>query len=141
MELGTMIPHSGGDYAYLMYSLGSLHPFWGPLPAFLYSWLMVLFLRPISLAVGCLTVAKYIVHPLWVALELCPDDGSQDVAMKLIAILCLYLIVAINSYSVEWSLQATRFFTGAKIIAILILIGCGIYQLYLGINKKKILNY
>lgn len=45
-ELGTVIPRSGAEYAYFVDSFGPLHKFWGPLPAFLYSWLMVVSYSP-----------------------------------------------------------------------------------------------
>lgn len=84
-ELGTLIPKSGGEYAYFLDGLGSLHPFWGPLPAFLYSWLAVLLLRPTTLAVGCLSCANYTIIPLLAALKICLEPDQVDMLVKLSA--------------------------------------------------------
>lgn len=50
-ELGTLVPRSGADYAYLLEGMQKLHRFWGPLPAFICAWVFVLFLRPAEVAV------------------------------------------------------------------------------------------
>lgn len=50
-ELGTLVPRSGADYAYILEGMQKLHRFWGPLPAFICAWVFVLFLRPAECAV------------------------------------------------------------------------------------------
>ena len=55
-ELGTIVPESGGEYAYLLKAFG-------PLPAFLFAWMFVILLRPASVAIMALTCAKYIIVP------------------------------------------------------------------------------
>ena len=42
-------------------------------------------------------------------------------------------MVALNCYSAEWTLRINNFMTTAKLAAIAIIIGCGIYQLASGI--------
>ena len=89
-ELGTLIPKSGGEYSYFMDGLGSLHPFWGPLPAFLYSWVSVLLMSPASIAVGCLSCADYTVYPLLTSIGSCPVD--VEMLVKLVALVYLGLL-------------------------------------------------
>ena len=133
-----LIPKSGGSYSYLMDGMASLHPFWGPLPAFIYSSVVIVLLRPVGLAIGCLIIAQYTVHPLWVTLNVCTiDDGNKDTLLKLTALLYLGLLTAINCYNVDWAIRATNFFTGAKLGALGLLICCGIYNLSLG--KKNLI--
>lgn len=63
-ELGTVIPRSGAEYAYFLDSFGPLHKFWGNLPAFIYSWVMIFIIRPAEVAVIILTFAEYFCQPL-----------------------------------------------------------------------------
>ncbi len=86
-ELGTLIPKSGGEYAYQVDGLGPLHRFWGPLPAFLYSWISVLLLKPTSVAIGCLSCASYTVGPILSSLGFCLGSENEDVVIKLTAVL------------------------------------------------------
>ncbi|XP_032784128.2 b(0,+)-type amino acid transporter 1 [Daphnia magna] len=131
-ELGTLIPKSGGEYSYLIDGLSPLHPFWGPLPAFLYSWISVLLLRPTTFAVGCLSCASYTVYPILTSLGFCLDADKEDLLIKITAILYIGLITALNCYSVDWTIRVQNVFTVAKLVAIVVLIGCGIYQLSTG---------
>lgn len=84
-----MIPKSGGEYAYFFDGLGSLHPFWGPLPAFLYSWLSVLLLSPAGTAAGCMSCATYTISPLLSSFDICLENEDKELLLKLTAILYL----------------------------------------------------
>lgn len=55
-ELGTVIPKSGAEYAYLIETFGKQHKFWGPLPAFVCSWVYIVILRPAEIAVIVSTI-------------------------------------------------------------------------------------
>ncbi|KAJ9584226.1 hypothetical protein L9F63_021431 [Diploptera punctata] len=59
---GTMIPKSGGDYAYISEAFG-------PLPAFLYLWVALFVLVPTGNAITALTFAQYILQPAWPTCE------------------------------------------------------------------------
>lgn len=63
-ELGTRVPRSGAEYAYFMESFGPLHEFWGRLPAFLYSFIMIIIVRPAEVAVIILTFSEYFCQPI-----------------------------------------------------------------------------
>lgn len=89
-ELGSVVPRSGGEYVYFMEAFGPLHKFWGPLPGFLYSFVIVLLVRPVELAAIALTSADYLVE--MAVKSTCIEDRSVlATAKKAIAILELGL--------------------------------------------------
>ncbi|CAH1982055.1 unnamed protein product [Acanthoscelides obtectus] len=63
-ELGPLVPRSGSEYAYFVDSFGPLHKFWGHLPAFVYSWIMILVIRPAEVAILVLTFSQYLCQPI-----------------------------------------------------------------------------
>lgn len=71
-SVGTMIPKSGGDYAYIAEAFG-------PMPSFLYLWVALFILIPTANAITALTFAQNILQPLWLT---CEPPGD---AVKLIA--------------------------------------------------------
>ncbi len=82
-ELGTMIQTSGGDYAYINETYGSLL-------SFLYMWMMVFMCYPIYNAISSITIAKYLVQLFFA------DCLAPQVAVKLIAALILCKLYIIN---------------------------------------------
>ncbi|CAN7940238.1 unnamed protein product [Ixodes hexagonus] len=75
-ELGTMIPKSGGDYAYIFTAFG-------PLPAFLFLWVALLIIQPTSNAIAGITFAKYILEPIYLGCAP-PDNAVRLVAAVVI---------------------------------------------------------
>ncbi|XP_063856225.1 putative L-type amino acid transporter 1-like protein MLAS isoform X3 [Scylla paramamosain] len=68
-ELGTSIPKSGGDYAYINAGFGSL-------PAFLFLWAANLIFVPTTNAIMALPFAKYVIQPFFPNCDL-PDDAVR----------------------------------------------------------------
>lgn len=87
-ELGTIVPRSGSEYAYFMDSFGPLHKFWGRLPAFLYSIIMIFVVKPAEVAVVVLTFSEYMCQPILDALCI-SDPISTQRLKKLTALLTL----------------------------------------------------
>lgn len=75
-ELGTEIVRSGADYAYI-------YEAFGPFLAFLRLWVEAIVVRPCTTAVVALTFAYYIIEPLY------PDCPQPDIAVQLLAALCI----------------------------------------------------
>lgn len=88
IHAGTMIPKSGGDYAYISDAFG-------PLPAFLYLWVALFVLVPTGNAITALTFAQYILQPVW------PGCEPPYAAVRLLAavITCKMNKYKSNNYS------------------------------------------
>ncbi|XP_014674606.1 PREDICTED: Y+L amino acid transporter 2-like [Priapulus caudatus] len=117
-ELGTSIPKSGGDYAYIYEAFGAL-------PAFLFLWIALVIIMPTSNAIIALTFAKYIIQPFFPLGCDIPDN-----ACSLIAVLCISFLTFINASHVSWAMRVQNVFTVAKLIALVIIIVAGL--VYLG---------
>uniref|UniRef100_A0A1B6DUD2 b(0,+)-type amino acid transporter 1 n=1 Tax=Clastoptera arizonana TaxID=38151 RepID=A0A1B6DUD2_9HEMI len=118
-ELGTMNTSNGAEYAYFMDAFGSL-------PAFLFSWVSTLVLKPSQMAIICLSFAKYAVEAFVTECE-----PPQSV-VKIVAILTILIIMFINCYSVNLATVVMNTFTTAKLVAILIIVAGGAYKLFQG---------
>lgn len=121
-ELGTMIPKSGGDYAYIMEAFG-------PLPAFLYLWVALFILVPTGNAITAITFAQYILQPMW------PTCDPPYEAVRLIAAVTTCLLTVINCYNVKWVTRVQDIFTATKIFALGIIVVAGIWYLCAGNTK------
>jgi L-type amino acid transporter 9 len=64
-ELSILIPKNGGEFIYLYESMKGVHPFFGPLPAFLFVWVRTLVVDPAALTIFSLMFAKYLMAPFW----------------------------------------------------------------------------
>lgn len=145
------MPRSGAEYAYFMDSFGPLHKFWGNLPAFTASWVYVVVLRPAEVAVIILTFAEYVCQPILDGLNLCPDHqylaehAKKLTALVALGILLLHLFLFIslhfvisgimtyiNVSSVKLYVKIQNIFGSFKVIACLIVIFGGIYQICSG---------
>ncbi|GJQ69875.1 hypothetical protein Trydic_g22421 [Trypoxylus dichotomus] len=118
-ELGTMIPKSGGDYAYISEAFG-------PLPAFLYLWVALFILVPTGNAITAITFAQYILQPLW------PVCAPPYGAVRLLAAVTTCLLTVINCYNVKWVTRVQDVFTATKIFALCIIVVAGMWYLGTG---------
>lgn len=75
-ELGTSIMKSGADYAYI-------YEAYGPFLAFLRLWVECMIVRPCSQAIVALTFSYYVIEPLF------PDCEQPDIAVRLLAVVCI----------------------------------------------------
>lgn len=87
-ELGTVVPRCGAEYAYFMESFGPMHKFWGRLPAFLYSFIMIAIVRPAEVAVIILTFSEYVCQPVLDTICL-QNVEDRNTIKKIIALLAL----------------------------------------------------
>ncbi|XP_050422948.1 b(0,+)-type amino acid transporter 1-like [Adelges cooleyi] len=130
-ELGGIVNKSGGEFSFYQYAFADMHKFWGPLVSFIYSWVSIMYIRPAEVAIIILTFAKYFVRPISVAVSMDPD--YEHCLRKLVSILVLGIITAINYNSVKCFIKIQNVFTICKVMACMCVIVGGLYQLlYLG---------
>ncbi|CEO99839.1 Amino acid permease/ SLC12A domain-containing protein [Plasmodiophora brassicae] len=85
IELGTMMPRSGGEQAYLEAAFRRPRA----LVAFLFCWVMILCIRPGSEAADCIIFAKYVVVPF---LGDADHDGFREKCLAVVAITSITLV-------------------------------------------------
>lgn len=109
-ELGNRKPKAGGGYVYLRDA-------YGPLPAFLYGWALLLVMATGAIAAVAVTFARY----LGVVLAL-PAAADLPVAVAAIA-----LLSAINYLGVKPGAVTQNIFTLLKLAALALLIAAGLF--------------
>ncbi|KAJ8680627.1 hypothetical protein QAD02_016414 [Eretmocerus hayati] len=118
-ELGTMNTSSGAEYAYFMDAFGAP-------PAFLFSWVSTLVLKPSQMAIITLSFAQYAVEAFAAECDPPPE------LVKLVALLAIVLILLVNCYSVNLATGVQNAFTAGKLIAILVIVAGGSWKLLQG---------
>lgn len=118
-ELGTAIPKSGGDYAYIGEAFG-------PLPAFLYLWVALIVINPTGNAITALTFANYVLQPIF------PTCSPPDEAVRLLAAAVICFLTFINCYDVRWATKVQDIFSFTKVFALIIIIIAGFIRLAMG---------
>jgi basic amino acid/polyamine antiporter, APA family len=107
-ELAARRPEVGGQYAYLRDA-------WGPMPAFLYGWSLLLVIQSGGMAAVAIIFARYF-HELT---GLAVPDGAVAAAV-------LILLTAINCWGVRAGSNVQSVLMVLKILAIAALVLCGL---------------
>ncbi|KAK9702741.1 Amino acid permease [Popillia japonica] len=118
-ELGTAIPKSGGDYAYI-------YECFGPLPAFLYLWAANLIFVPTTNAIMGLTFAKYVIQPFFVKCDV------PAPSVTLVAIMTICFLTFLNGYNVKATTRMQNLFMFSKVGALVLVILIGVVWMCLG---------
>ena len=109
-ELGARLPAVGGGYAYLREAFG-------PLPAFLYGWALLLAIASGAIAAVAVTCASYLARLVGL-----PDAVVRPLALGLIAV-----VSVVNAMGVAPGVRLQNLFTIGKLaaIALLVVVGLG----------------
>ncbi|XP_036604161.1 b(0,+)-type amino acid transporter 1-like [Trichosurus vulpecula] len=127
-ELGTLITESGGDYIYILRTFGSL-------PAFLVIYVSILLVRPAAIAAMSLTFAEYVAAPFYPGCTSLPE-----VLVKCVASACIMILTLVNCRSVRLATGITNLCTLAKVLALLVIIGGGLWVLVQGHMGETLQN-
>ncbi|GAO38784.1 putative amino acid transporter [Sphingomonas changbaiensis NBRC 104936] len=107
-ELAGRRPEVGGQYAYIRDA-------WGPVPAFLYGWALLLVIQSGGMAAVAITFARYVL-----------DLGALGAPEWSLAVAALALLTAINCLGVRAGGTVQSLLMVLKIGAILMLVACGL---------------
>ncbi|KAJ0012599.1 hypothetical protein NQD34_016933 [Periophthalmus magnuspinnatus] len=118
-ELGTTFSKSGGHYTYLLETLG-------PLPAFLRIWSEFFFIRPAVTSYVALAFGRYVVEPFFT------PCAAPSALIKVVAILGVTFVVAVNCWSVSVASRTQVTLTFIKMFALVLIIIPGIIALAKG---------
>ncbi|XP_024143841.1 cystine/glutamate transporter [Oryzias melastigma] len=118
-ELGTTFTKSGGHYTYLLETLG-------PLPAFLRLWVEFLFIRPAVASYVSLAFGRYVVEPFFA------PCAAPEGLIKLVSILGVTFVVAVNCWSVNMASRTQVTLTFIKMFALVLIIIPGVIALFKG---------
>ncbi|XP_069757895.1 b(0,+)-type amino acid transporter 1 [Narcine bancroftii] len=126
VDLGTMITQSGGEYSYLLEAFG-------PILAFLYSWMSIIVVKPSSFAIICLSFAEYAAAPFY------PGCVPPQIVIKCLAAVAIILITLVNALSVKLANYVQNFLTVAKLLIVAVIIVAGLVLLAQG-NTQNFKN-
>ncbi len=124
VELGTMITKSGGDYSYIGAAYGSI-------PAYLYAWCSILFIRPASVSIMCLTCAEYLLAAFFDI----NCGRPPELLRKLVAVSVIVTVAAINIYSVKLADKVSVVFSSSKLIAMGVIVVGGAVRIGQGYTE------
>ncbi|ORZ13480.1 amino acid permease-domain-containing protein [Absidia repens] len=118
-ELGTMITKSGGEYQYLNQAYGLCL-------GLTFTWSNLLLTNAIGTASISTVFAQYILQMAYFDPEH-PDAIPEmpDYALKLVAIACIWTVVAFNCFARKAGTWVQNIFTAAKLIALAMIIIIG----------------
>ncbi|XP_049759935.1 b(0,+)-type amino acid transporter 1-like [Elephas maximus indicus] len=124
-ELGALIPESGGDYAYILRTFGSL-------PGFLVIYAFVLVGRPAAVAAISLSFAEYAVAPFYPGCSSLPQ-----VVVKGVAATGILLLMLVNCWSSRLATTLTNMCTMAKVLSLLVIVVGGAVVLGQGRGRTE----
>jgi len=108
-ELAVRRPETGGQYAYLRDA-------WGPLPAFLYGWSLLLVIQSGGMAAVAITFSRYFL-----------TLTGWPVPAGAVAAATLALLTVVNCFGVRAGSNVQSALMLLKIGAIALLVGCGLW--------------
>eukprot|EP00096_Caligus_rogercresseyi_P007555 TRINITY_DN25469_c0_g1_i1.p1 TRINITY_DN25469_c0_g1~~TRINITY_DN25469_c0_g1_i1.p1 ORF type:complete len:517 (-),score=107.66 TRINITY_DN25469_c0_g1_i1:136-1686(-) len=115
-ELGTMISSSGAEYAYFMMAFGAF-------PAYMFSWVSTMIIKPSQLAIICLSFGEYVVEAFT------DECAPSQTTLKLVGVATVALVTLVNCLSVRLATAVQNFFCFCKLAAIGIIVCGGIWKI------------
>ncbi|XP_030575463.1 b(0,+)-type amino acid transporter 1-like [Archocentrus centrarchus] len=115
IEVGTIIPESGGDFIYILRIYGSF-------PAFFAAITFILLLSPSSIAALSISIAQYAMAPFY------PGCAPPQLAVKCVAAFCILIVAITNALNVRVALRVQVVFLVAKVISLTFIVIGGLVE-------------
>lgn len=128
-EMGSLVPESGGDYAYILRTFGSL-------PAFLVIYTIVLVCRPAAITAVSLSFAEYALAPFYPGCSSLPQ-----VTVKIVASSCILLLLLINFWSSRMSTVLMNVCMVAKVFSLMVIVVGGAVVLAQNYSHTEFLQF
>jgi amino acid transporter len=128
IELGTMLPKSGGEQAYLQQAFRKPKALF----AFLFCIIMIVCIRPGSAAADSTVFGKYLMYSIFGEQSTLADGfvkSHYDLFLRLMGVFCISSITLINIFSVKWSIRVHDILTTIKVLVLLLISVSGIVVL------------
>ena len=100
---------------------------YGPLSAFLFSWTTITATKPVSAAMLAIIFGEYINRILFWSLK--PNDTTPFWANKLVALMCVWVVIAQNAIGSQWGTMVNNLFAITKITTLMAVAIIGIVVL------------
>ncbi|RKP26239.1 amino acid/polyamine transporter I, partial [Syncephalis pseudoplumigaleata] len=125
VELGTMLPKSGGEQAYLAYAYRKPRE----LLAFIFSWCTIICIMPNSTAANGIVFGSYVLYAAYGDRSTIANPSVKqhfDWYARGIGLLINTLITLVCILSTKWSLRMQNTITGVKVVILLLFAVTGI---------------
>lgn len=119
LELSLLLKESGAEYSYLTHGYGKYM-------AFILMWAKLILIKPAAMACALVGFADYLLGSEWIGLSesnMDPDDYRR--IKKIVAILSIVTITAVNSYSVKLVKRAQKFMFYTILVPVSFILVCG----------------
>ncbi|OBZ84424.1 b(0,+)-type amino acid transporter 1 [Choanephora cucurbitarum] len=132
-ELGAMLPMNGGEAVYLGRAFGSL-------VSFMFEFVTIIVQKPGNLAIICIVFGEYVSRIAYHTYLLkAPHDSDASVELadaaipkflpKLLAVICLMILTAINALSVRAGIRVQDILTVVKLLTAIVVSVIGLVVL------------
>ncbi|XP_041827253.1 b(0,+)-type amino acid transporter 1-like isoform X2 [Melanotaenia boesemani] len=121
VELGTIIPESGGEFIYILRIYGSC-------PAFFAAVTFILVVKPFSAAAMGISIAEYAMAPVY------PGCQPPQLAVKCTAAVAILIVATVNILNVRLAVRVQVVFLVAKVVALTVIVIGGLVEIIQGNN-------
>ncbi|CAF0938792.1 unnamed protein product [Adineta ricciae] len=122
-EIGTVIPLSGAELAYMKEGIGSVHARTGDVLAFVFSWANTFIILPSTAAILTLTFSTYFLSGIM------DNCGPPVELVKMTAIFAIVVLANVNAFSATTANRLNIVFTLSKVVTILVIVTAGLVRI------------